>query len=60
MQRVADVPSEFVENPPWEVPEQMSTFKRTARMRVGGRGYGGPNGIGLPTQPHLLHRHKSG
>ncbi|WVZ80089.1 hypothetical protein U9M48_027595 [Paspalum notatum var. saurae] len=27
----------------------MSTFKRTARMRVGGRGYGGPNGIGLPT-----------
>ncbi|WVZ62696.1 hypothetical protein U9M48_012410 [Paspalum notatum var. saurae] len=27
----------------------MSTFKRTARMRVGGRGYGGPNRIRLPT-----------
>ncbi|WVZ96525.1 hypothetical protein U9M48_042155 [Paspalum notatum var. saurae] len=23
VQRVADVPSEFVENPPWEVPEQV-------------------------------------
>ncbi|WVZ87830.1 hypothetical protein U9M48_034405 [Paspalum notatum var. saurae] len=45
----SDVPSEFVENPSWEVPEQMSTFKRTARMRVGGRGYGGPNRIRLPT-----------
>ncbi|WVZ75623.1 hypothetical protein U9M48_023660 [Paspalum notatum var. saurae] len=65
MQRVADVPSEFAENPTWEVPEQvfaeegkysvslktfmMSTFKRTARMRVGGRGYGRPNRIRLPT-----------
>ncbi|WVZ63408.1 hypothetical protein U9M48_013042, partial [Paspalum notatum var. saurae] len=28
---------------------QMLTFKRTARMRVGGRGYGGPNRIRLPT-----------
>ncbi|WVZ62851.1 hypothetical protein U9M48_012546 [Paspalum notatum var. saurae] len=28
---------------------EMSTFKRTARMRVGGRGYGGPNRIRLPT-----------
>ncbi|WVZ75874.1 hypothetical protein U9M48_023895 [Paspalum notatum var. saurae] len=27
----------------------MSSFKRTARMRVGGRGYGGPNRIRLPT-----------
>ncbi|WVZ54059.1 hypothetical protein U9M48_004924 [Paspalum notatum var. saurae] len=27
----------------------MSTFKRTTRMRVGGRGYGGPNRIRLPT-----------
>ncbi|WVZ51997.1 hypothetical protein U9M48_003093 [Paspalum notatum var. saurae] len=28
---------------------KMSTLKRTARMRVGGRGYGGPNRIRLPT-----------
>ncbi|WVZ84730.1 hypothetical protein U9M48_031722 [Paspalum notatum var. saurae] len=27
----------------------MSTFKCSARMRVGGRGYGGPNRIRLPT-----------
>ncbi|WVZ54225.1 hypothetical protein U9M48_005055 [Paspalum notatum var. saurae] len=45
----ADVPFEFAEILSWEVSEQMSTFKRTARMRVGGRGYGGPNRIRLPT-----------
>ncbi|WVZ80114.1 hypothetical protein U9M48_027617 [Paspalum notatum var. saurae] len=31
----------------------MSTFKRTARMCVGGRGYGGPNRIRLPTPTPL-------
>ncbi|WVZ51841.1 hypothetical protein U9M48_002946 [Paspalum notatum var. saurae] len=33
----------------WLMVIMMSTFKRTARMRVGGRGYGGPNRIRLPT-----------
>ncbi|WVZ58369.1 hypothetical protein U9M48_008648 [Paspalum notatum var. saurae] len=33
----------------WFTVIMMSTFKRTARMRVGGRGYGGPNRIRLPT-----------
>ena len=33
----------------YDVGLQMSTFKRTARMRVGGCGYGGSNRIRLPT-----------
>ncbi|WVZ53380.1 hypothetical protein U9M48_004331 [Paspalum notatum var. saurae] len=33
----------------WLMVIMMSTFKRTVRMRVGGRGYGGPNRIRLPT-----------